>query len=175
MNVPIAVRLLVTLLLVAAIVTMSVVPGTPQPGDSVFAWLVSATPTPLQKLMHLISYATLAMLLIWTFERIDSMSLRVVLALLVGVSLGSFLEWYQTSVPRAIRHAGRCYFECIRFGYWCAGRHHVALNRCHHSKRRILEITVGASIVNLGGVTGFTNRKPLCAILAWAKFGGPSN
>ncbi len=99
MNAPIAVRLIITLLLLAAIVTISVVPGRPQPGDSVFVWLVAVTPTPLQKLMHFITYAMLAMLLMWSLERINSMSHRIVLALAVTVTLGSFLEWYQTSVP----------------------------------------------------------------------------
>jgi VanZ family protein len=99
MNAPIAVRLIITLLLLAAIVTISVVPGRPQPGDSVFVWLVSVTPTSLQKLMHFITYAVLAMLLMWSFERINSTSHRIVLALAVTVTLGSFLEWYQTSVP----------------------------------------------------------------------------
>jgi hypothetical protein len=99
MNAPIAVRLIVTSLLLAAIVTISVVPGRPQPGDSVFVWLVSVTPTPLQKLMHFITYAVLAMLLMWSFERINSTSLSIVLALAFTVTLGSILEWYQTSVP----------------------------------------------------------------------------
>jgi hypothetical protein len=99
MNAPIAVRLIITLLLLAAIVTISVVPGRSQPGDSVFVWLVSVTPTSLQKLMHFITYAVLAMLLMWSFERINSTSHRIVLALAVTVTLGSFLEWYQTSVP----------------------------------------------------------------------------
>jgi VanZ family protein len=99
MNAPIAVRLIITLLLLAAIVTISVVPGRPQPGDSVFVWLVSVTPTSLQKLMHFITYAVLAMLLMWSFERINSTSHRIVLVLAVTVTLGSFLEWYQTSVP----------------------------------------------------------------------------
>ncbi len=99
MNAPIAVRLIITLLLLAAIVTISVVPGRPQPGDSVFVWLVAVTPTPLQKLMHFITYAMLAMLLMWSLERINSMPHRIVLALAVTVTLGSFLEWYQMSVP----------------------------------------------------------------------------
>jgi len=99
MNAPIAVRVVVTLLLLAAIVTISVVPGRPQPGDSVFIWLASVTPTPLQKLMHFVTYAMLAMLLMWTFEGINSMPLRIVLAMAIAVTVGSFLEWYQTSVP----------------------------------------------------------------------------
>jgi predicted membrane chloride channel (bestrophin family) len=98
-NAPIAVRLIVTLLLLAAIVTMSVVPGRTQPGDSVFVWLVSVTPSPLQKMMHFVTYAVLAMLWLWTLEIINSMSLRVALALVITVTLGLYLEWYQTSVP----------------------------------------------------------------------------
>jgi len=39
------------------------------------------------------------MLCVWAFERINSMSLRIILALAATVMLGFFLEWYQTSVP----------------------------------------------------------------------------
>jgi len=99
MNIPVAVRLIVTLVLVVGIVTLSVVPGRSQPGDSAFVWLVSVTPMPLQKVLHVIAYATLAVLLMWTLETIDSMPRRVALAFVVTVSLGAVLEWYQTSVP----------------------------------------------------------------------------
>ena len=99
MNVPVAVRLILTLLLVAFIVTVSVVPGRSQPGDSAFVWLVSVTPEPLQKLLHIVAYAVLAWLWMWTLEAINSNSLRVAAAFFVTVAMGMILEWYQTSVP----------------------------------------------------------------------------
>ena len=99
MNLPIAARLLVTLLLVAAIVTLSIVPGRHQPGDSAFVWLVSVTPTLLQKFLHIVAYATLALLWMWTLERISSVPLRFALVLSITVTMGIALEWYQTSVP----------------------------------------------------------------------------
>ena len=99
MNLPIAARLLVTLLLVAAIVTLSIVPGRHQPGDSAFVWLVSVTPTLLQKFLHIVAYATLALLWMWTLERISSVPLRFALVLSITVTMGAVLEWYQTSVP----------------------------------------------------------------------------
>ena len=98
-SVPVTVRLIATLLLIALIVALSVVPGRAQPGDSVFVWLVSATPAPLQKLMHGVAYATLTFLWMWTLEKIDSVPLRIALAFTISVGIGAVLEWYQTSVP----------------------------------------------------------------------------
>ena len=98
-TVPVAVRLIATLVLMALVVALSVVPGRAQPGDSAFVWLVSVTPAPLQKLMHGVAYATLTLLWMWTLEKIDAMSLRMALAFTVSVGTGAVLEWYQTSVP----------------------------------------------------------------------------
>ncbi len=99
MNVPLAGRLIVTLLLMVAIVTLSVVPGRPEPGDSTFVWLVSITPAPLQKLLHIVAYAALALLWMRTLETINSIRHRVALAFAITVALGAVLEWYQTSLP----------------------------------------------------------------------------
>jgi VanZ like protein len=98
-NVPITVRLLVTIVLIAVIVALSVVPGRALPGDSAFVWLVSVTPAPLQKLMHVVAYATLALLWMWTLEKIGSLPLRIALAFTISVGIGAALEWYQLSVP----------------------------------------------------------------------------
>jgi len=95
MSVPIAVRLLVTTVLIAKIVALSVVPGRAQPGDSAFVWLVAIVPTPLQKLMHVVAYATLALLWMWTLEKIGSLPLRIALAFAISVGIGAALEWYQ--------------------------------------------------------------------------------
>ena len=99
MNLPIAARLIVTLVLVAAIVTLSIVPGRHQPGDSAFVWLVSVTPTLLQKLLHVVAYAVLTLLLVWSLEKLNSVPLRFASAFAVTVAMGAVLEWYQTSVP----------------------------------------------------------------------------
>ena len=86
-------------MLIAVIVALSVVPGRAQPGDSVFAWLVSMTPVPLQKLMHGVAYATLTLLWMWTLEKIVSVPTQIALGFAVPVGIGAVLEWYQTSVP----------------------------------------------------------------------------
>ena len=99
MNVPVTGRLIVTLLLVAFIVAVSVVPGKAQPGDSAFVWLVSVTPAPLQKLLHVVAYAALAWLWMWTLDSIHSIPLRAATVFAITVAMGTVLEWYQTSVP----------------------------------------------------------------------------
>lgn len=81
------------------IVTVSVAPGHARPGDSVFVWLVAATPAPLQKLLHVVAYAVLASLWMWTLDKISSNPIRIATALAITVLTGAVLEWYQTSVP----------------------------------------------------------------------------
>jgi VanZ like family len=98
-SVPITARLLITLALVVAIVILSVVPGRAQPGDSAFVWFVAMVPTPLQKLMHVVAYATLAFLWMWTLDKTGSLPLRMAFAFAISVGMGAALEWYQLSVP----------------------------------------------------------------------------
>lgn len=99
MTIPLAVRLGITLSVLLFIVAGSVVPGHARPGDSVFVWLIAATPTALQKILHVIVYAALAMLWMWTLERIPSSPIRIATALTITVATGASLEWYQTTVP----------------------------------------------------------------------------
>ena len=99
MNVPFAVRLSMTLVMLILIVTVSVVPDQARPGDSVFVWLVSATPTPLQKLVHVLAYAVLAFLCMWTLDDIELPPIRITAALAITITTGALLEWYQISVP----------------------------------------------------------------------------
>ena len=99
LSLPAAYRWLITVLFVGIVVILSVAPGKGQSGDSIFVWLVINTPTPLQKLMHVAVYATLAMLFMWSLETIESRVTRIVLTLVLAFSLGAFLEWYQTRVP----------------------------------------------------------------------------
>ena len=97
--IPPAYRWLITLAFVAILIVLSVTPGKSQAGDSMFIWLIANTPTLLQKLMHVFCYALLTGLWVWTLEAIESRVLRLALSLLLAVSLGGILEWYQTKVP----------------------------------------------------------------------------
>ena len=99
MNLPFAIRLAMTLVMLILIVTVSVVPGQARPGDSVFVWLVSATPTPLQKLLHVLAYTVLAFLCMWTLKDIESRPSRITAALAITIATGALLEWYQMFVP----------------------------------------------------------------------------
>ena len=99
LSLPTTYRWLITLLFISIVVVLSVTPGRFQTGDSVFVWLVANTPTLLQKIMHIAVYATLALLFMWTFETVDSRITRIVLTLVLSLSLGIVLEWYQTMVP----------------------------------------------------------------------------
>ena len=98
-SIPTVYRWLITILFVGFVIILSITPGKGQIGDSFFVWLVANTPTPLQKLMHIVIYAALVGLWAWTLEAIESRVLRLLLAFLIAVSLGSVLEWYQTKVP----------------------------------------------------------------------------
>lgn len=92
-------RCLITLAFMALVIVLSVIPGKSQTGDSVFIWLITNTPTPVQKLMHIAVYAALVFLWAWTLEHIESQVIRLVTAFALTVSLGVALEWYQTTVP----------------------------------------------------------------------------
>lgn len=99
MAIPIPFRWIITLTLVAAIIILSVIPGHAQSGDSKFVWLVAATPTFVQKLMHFLIYAAMAWLWTWTLEGIAPRWARLAIAFALAVGLGAALEWYQTRVP----------------------------------------------------------------------------
>ena len=94
-----AYRWLVTLALVALVVVLSVTPGIEQPGDSVFGWLVANTATPIQKAMHIVVYAALALVWMWTLATIESIPLRIALTLVFTAGMGAALEACQTRVP----------------------------------------------------------------------------
>lgn len=99
LSLPTGYRWLITLLFVGIVVVLSVTPGRFQTGDSIFVWWVANTPAPLQKLMHVVVYAALAMLFMWSLESIGSQITRIVLTLVLSLSLGITLEWFQTMVP----------------------------------------------------------------------------
>ena len=98
-SIPTPYRCLITIAFVVVIVLLSVTPGREQAGDTVFGWLVANTATPVQKTLHVVVYATLAALWMWTLADLESKLLRIALALLLSIGLGAALEWYQTQVP----------------------------------------------------------------------------
>jgi len=99
MYITVSVRWLITTAFAILVVIVSVTPGRDQAEDSIFVWLVVNTPTLMQKLMHIVVYASLAFLLAWSLESIGPRPLRLAIALLLAIGLGAGLEWYQTSVP----------------------------------------------------------------------------
>ncbi len=92
-------RWLLTLVFSIVIVILSVTPARSRPGDTVFHWLVENTAAPVQKLSHVAVYAMLAVMVMWALENVEARLGRAVLTLLIVVSLGAVLEWYQLQVP----------------------------------------------------------------------------
>lgn len=88
-----------SVLLAIVLVGLSVVPDDPQAGDTSFVWLVSVTPTLLQKTMHVVLYGTFAVLLFASQTANRRPALRLVVAAAIAVGLGAILEWIQLSVP----------------------------------------------------------------------------
>lgn len=78
---------------------VSLIPGHPKPGDSTFIWLVANTPTLMQKVLHVCLYGVLALLLLWTFEGIQSRAYRFLISFILAVAFGAVMEWCQTKVP----------------------------------------------------------------------------
>ena len=83
----------------AVLVIASVVPGETQPGDSVYVWMLAATPTLLQKILHVFVYAFLTLLWAWTLAGLEWMFLRLSSAVTLAVTFGALMEWLQTQVP----------------------------------------------------------------------------
>ena len=98
-KVPASLRWLLTVVLIAAIVALSVTPGQAREDDSAFSWLIAITPTLLQKALHVVCYALLAGLWYWTLEGAGGRGRRAAIVLLACVGLGAALEWAQTGIP----------------------------------------------------------------------------
>lgn len=92
-------RWAITLVFVGIVVALSIVPDIGKSDDTVFSWLVVNTATPIQKAMHITSYAILAVLWMWTLASVESRFVRIALVLVLTVGLGALLEWQQTRVP----------------------------------------------------------------------------
>jgi VanZ family protein len=79
---------------------LSLVPGKPQPGDSVFIWTVAAVPSELQKTMHVVMYGILAWL--WAEACLSvthQTRMLLVLPAAISIAFGAALEVSQLFVP----------------------------------------------------------------------------
>jgi hypothetical protein len=99
LSIPVAYRWLATLAFIGIIIALSVTPGVERPDDNLFSWLYINTSTPVQKALHIISYAVLAALWMWTLAGITSIPARLATSFALSFCLGIALEWYQTTVP----------------------------------------------------------------------------
>lgn len=91
---------LLTLALLALVATLSLTPNYPGGNRSIIGRVVAATPARLQKLLHVLFYATLAATLWWTLETMTaSRIMRALLALGIPVSTGVVLEALQSRIP----------------------------------------------------------------------------
>ena len=99
LSVPASARWTITLLFAAIVVALSISPGVERAGDNIFVWVIVRTPTLVQKLMHVATYAALAMSWMWTLDSIESRIVRIALTIIATIGLGAVLEWYQTRVP----------------------------------------------------------------------------
>ena len=87
----------VTLLYTIGLAILSLTPDRADPGGSAFVWLVHITPTMLQKTLHVVFYAGLTVLWVWTIRA--SMAVRLAAAFCIAVAFGVLLEWLQVYVP----------------------------------------------------------------------------
>lgn len=92
-------RSALTLTFLSLIVLLSVTPDQDQSSDSVFVWLVVSTATTLQKLLHILCYATLAYLCVWTLSFLQSPRARLITAVSVCSVVGTALELSQIYIP----------------------------------------------------------------------------
>ena len=99
LSIPIAYRWAVTILFIGFVIGLSITPGVERPDDNLFSWLFSHTSSPVQKVLHVVTYALLATLWMWTLAGIESVPVRLALSLVLALGLGIALEWYQTTVP----------------------------------------------------------------------------
>ena len=98
-NISIVTRAVITVCFMILLMALSIAPGRAQLDDTIFSWIVSRTPTTLQKMLHACLYGVLTLLWVWTLDAIYSKRYRLVIAVTVAISFGAAMEWYQTKVP----------------------------------------------------------------------------
>ena len=92
-------RWALTLAFTAFVIGLSVTPGIESPDDNLFSWLYANTAPLTQKILHVVTYAVLGALWMWTLAGIASTPVRIVVSVALAFTLGIALEWYQTTVP----------------------------------------------------------------------------
>ena len=93
-------RITLTLCFMALLMLVSLIPGHPKNGNfSAFTWLVAKTPPLMQKVLHVCLYGVLALLLLWTFEGIQSSAHRFLISFFIATAFGGVMEWCQIRVP----------------------------------------------------------------------------
>jgi VanZ family protein len=93
-------RLASAIALMLAIAVLSVLPGHPQPGDSALVWAVAKTPPLVQNIMHVVLYALLSALWVWTLTVVESDRTRPwAVAVTIAIGFGAGLEACQLFVP----------------------------------------------------------------------------
>lgn len=99
LSVPASARWIITLIFATIVIALSISPGVERPGDNLFVWVIVRTPTLIQKIMHVATYAALALSWMWTLASIESRLLRIALTIIATIGLGAILEWQQTRIP----------------------------------------------------------------------------
>ena len=96
---PVAARYGITILVMALLLLVSIVPGHAKPGDSAFVFIVAKTPTTVQKLLHFSLYGLLTFLWMWTLVSVQSRFARMALAATITILFGAAMEVLQTRIP----------------------------------------------------------------------------
>lgn len=96
---PLSVRVILIICLVALLAFASLVPGRLKSGGAGSVWIVAKTPVLMQKALHVCLYGLLAFLLVWTLDAVQSGTFRFLIPFIVAVGFGALMEWCQTKVP----------------------------------------------------------------------------
>ena len=92
------VRIGLTTLVTLLVVILSVTPGSDLPNDNVFIWLIATTPSLIQNLMHIVAYALLATMWVWSLNSLGTPRGRLLTAAFATVAMGIILEACQIYV-----------------------------------------------------------------------------
>ena len=111
LSIPVAYRWTITLLFVGFIIGLSVTPGVERPDDNLFSWLFANTAPLVQKVLHVITYAVLAALWMWTLAGIESLPRRMALSFALALRARSCPRVVPDDRPRPLRHSYRYFVE----------------------------------------------------------------